>query len=313
MSTTQPSFITGVDFVTVPTNDFEASRNFYGTVLGLPEVKRWGSMPAVEFQAVSLTIAVMDPTAFGQGSARTACRSPSGSTTSPPRRARISDGSRRTALPDTRRRGSPCCIDAHATSPMRPSTPSACASITSSRATGGSSGRPSRSHHRCSGPPHERAAARGQPLAYEEPSPASGGRAHDRRGRDRRRGVAGSRRRLRRRERQASRHARDAHARASFASGYGRAGTARVAARRASQHAEINNGESVVTLRCVDSSGATAVDRSVEWPLPEEEGFAPHIHEPAEEPVLDSIRGCTLKGAGIDFSAATSGPLPAPE
>ncbi len=60
------SLITGVDFVTVPTNDFEASREFYGDVLGLPEVKQWGNMPAVEFQAGALTIAVMDPTAFGQ-------------------------------------------------------------------------------------------------------------------------------------------------------------------------------------------------------------------------------------------------------
>ncbi len=66
MSTTQPPFITGVDFVTVPTNDFDASVEFYGNVLGLPQVKRWGSMPAMEFQAGSLTIAVMDPTAFGQ-------------------------------------------------------------------------------------------------------------------------------------------------------------------------------------------------------------------------------------------------------
>jgi len=66
MSSTQPSFITGVDFVTVPTNDFDASVEFYGNVLGLPQVKRWGSMPAMEFQAGSLTIAVMDPTAFGQ-------------------------------------------------------------------------------------------------------------------------------------------------------------------------------------------------------------------------------------------------------
>jgi len=66
MSTTQASFITGVDFVTIPTNDFDASRHFYGTILGLPEVKQWGNMPAVEFQAGSLTIAVMDPTAFGQ-------------------------------------------------------------------------------------------------------------------------------------------------------------------------------------------------------------------------------------------------------
>jgi catechol 2,3-dioxygenase-like lactoylglutathione lyase family enzyme len=60
------SFITGVDFVTVPTNDFEASRKFYRDVLGLPEGKRWGDRPAIEFQAGPLTIAVMDPTAFGQ-------------------------------------------------------------------------------------------------------------------------------------------------------------------------------------------------------------------------------------------------------
>ena len=66
MSTMQPSFITGVDFVAVPTNDFDASVEFYGSVLGLPQGKRWGSMPAMEFQAGSLTIAVMDPTAFGQ-------------------------------------------------------------------------------------------------------------------------------------------------------------------------------------------------------------------------------------------------------
>jgi predicted enzyme related to lactoylglutathione lyase len=66
MSTTQQSFITGVDFVTIPTNDFEASVDFYANVLGLPKGKQWGSMPGQEFQAGSLTIAVMDPTAFGQ-------------------------------------------------------------------------------------------------------------------------------------------------------------------------------------------------------------------------------------------------------
>ncbi len=66
MASTTTPLITGVDFVTVPTNDFDASVEFYGTVLGLPQVKRWGSMPAMEFQAGSLTIAVMDPTAFGQ-------------------------------------------------------------------------------------------------------------------------------------------------------------------------------------------------------------------------------------------------------
>ncbi len=66
MSTTQPSFITGVDFVTVPTDDFDASFRFYGEVLGLPFVKRWGELPGAEFQAGNLTIAIMDPSAFGQ-------------------------------------------------------------------------------------------------------------------------------------------------------------------------------------------------------------------------------------------------------
>jgi len=57
--------ITGVDFVTVPTDDVEASKHFYGTVLGLPFVKQWGSMPGFEYQAGNLTLAIMDPTAFG--------------------------------------------------------------------------------------------------------------------------------------------------------------------------------------------------------------------------------------------------------
>ena len=63
--TTTP-LITGVDFVTVPTNDFDASVAFYENVLGLPVLKRWGSMPGIEFQAGNLTIAIMEPTAFGQ-------------------------------------------------------------------------------------------------------------------------------------------------------------------------------------------------------------------------------------------------------
>ena len=58
--------ITGVDFVTLPTDDIEASRRFYGETLGLPFVKHWGDRPASEYQAGNLTIAIMDPTAFGQ-------------------------------------------------------------------------------------------------------------------------------------------------------------------------------------------------------------------------------------------------------
>jgi catechol 2,3-dioxygenase-like lactoylglutathione lyase family enzyme len=60
------SLITGVDFVAVPALDFDASTHFYGTVLGLPFVKRWGEMPGAEYQAGNLTLAVMEPTAFGQ-------------------------------------------------------------------------------------------------------------------------------------------------------------------------------------------------------------------------------------------------------
>lgn len=64
MTTTTP-LITGVDFVTVPAKDFEASLHFYGSVLGLPPVKRWGNMPGAEYQAGNLTLAIMEPTAFG--------------------------------------------------------------------------------------------------------------------------------------------------------------------------------------------------------------------------------------------------------
>jgi predicted enzyme related to lactoylglutathione lyase len=65
MSTT-PFQITGVDFVALPAKDFDASFRFYGEVLGLPFRARWGQMPAAEFQAGNLTIAIMDPVAFGQ-------------------------------------------------------------------------------------------------------------------------------------------------------------------------------------------------------------------------------------------------------
>lgn len=65
MATTQ-SLVTGTDFVTVPTRDYERAAEFYGSVLGLPFSKRWGEMPAGEFETGSLTIAVMQSDAFGQ-------------------------------------------------------------------------------------------------------------------------------------------------------------------------------------------------------------------------------------------------------
>ena len=57
--------VTGVDFITVPTTDFERADQFYGDVLGLERSKQWGSMPAREYETGSLTIAVMQSDAFG--------------------------------------------------------------------------------------------------------------------------------------------------------------------------------------------------------------------------------------------------------
>ena len=64
--TTATSPITGVDFVCVPTRDHDRAVAFYTETLGLERGKRWGEMPATELQAGSLTLALMDPSAFGQ-------------------------------------------------------------------------------------------------------------------------------------------------------------------------------------------------------------------------------------------------------
>jgi catechol 2,3-dioxygenase-like lactoylglutathione lyase family enzyme len=63
--TTSTTLVTGTDFITVATQDFNAAVQFYGEVLGLPESKRWGQMPAAEFETGNLTIAVMQSDAFG--------------------------------------------------------------------------------------------------------------------------------------------------------------------------------------------------------------------------------------------------------
>ncbi|MGE5407395.1 MAG: VOC family protein [Syntrophothermus sp.] len=59
--------IDGVDFITLPTQDFERAVEFYGTTLGLPESIRYGSKPGVEFETGSLTIAIIESSAFGIG------------------------------------------------------------------------------------------------------------------------------------------------------------------------------------------------------------------------------------------------------
>ena len=61
------SLVTGVDFVVVPARDFDASVEFYGTVLGLPCTSRYGQMPGAEFETGTLTLAVMATEVFGMG------------------------------------------------------------------------------------------------------------------------------------------------------------------------------------------------------------------------------------------------------
>jgi predicted enzyme related to lactoylglutathione lyase len=63
--TTSTTPVTGVDFVSVPTSDFDAAVEFYGTVLGLPCSARYGRMPGAEFETGNLTLAVLEAEAFG--------------------------------------------------------------------------------------------------------------------------------------------------------------------------------------------------------------------------------------------------------
>jgi len=64
MTNTTP-LITGVDFVCIPAQDFDAMTSFYGETLGLPFVKRYGSRPGAEYQAGNLTLAIMRTEDFG--------------------------------------------------------------------------------------------------------------------------------------------------------------------------------------------------------------------------------------------------------
>jgi predicted enzyme related to lactoylglutathione lyase len=65
MATETKQLVTGVDFTCVPTQDYDKAADFYGNVLGLPFSKRWGEMPAGEYETGTLTIALMQSDAFG--------------------------------------------------------------------------------------------------------------------------------------------------------------------------------------------------------------------------------------------------------
>jgi catechol 2,3-dioxygenase-like lactoylglutathione lyase family enzyme len=61
--TTSTQLVTGVDFVSVPTKDLAAAREFYGDVLGLEPSKLWqrtGQEPlGAEFETGTVTIALI--------------------------------------------------------------------------------------------------------------------------------------------------------------------------------------------------------------------------------------------------------------
>ena len=65
MSTATKPLVTGTDFIALFTRDYDAAAKFYGEVLGLEFGKRWGNMPAGEFETGNLTIALMQTDAFG--------------------------------------------------------------------------------------------------------------------------------------------------------------------------------------------------------------------------------------------------------
>src|SRR5256885_11030545 len=69
MSTTKaPTIVTGVDFVSVPTQDLERAVAFYGTTLGLPRSVYRPERNFAEFETGTVTFTVVDSEKMGIGS-----------------------------------------------------------------------------------------------------------------------------------------------------------------------------------------------------------------------------------------------------
>jgi predicted enzyme related to lactoylglutathione lyase len=60
------SIVSGVDFLSVPTRNFAAAAEFYGSVLGLPCSAEYERVPGGEFETGSLTLQVIDCAAIGR-------------------------------------------------------------------------------------------------------------------------------------------------------------------------------------------------------------------------------------------------------
>ena len=59
--------VTGVDFVSVPTQDLERAVDFYGTKLGLPRSMYMPERNFAEFEPGTVTLNIMDPVKMGIG------------------------------------------------------------------------------------------------------------------------------------------------------------------------------------------------------------------------------------------------------
>jgi predicted enzyme related to lactoylglutathione lyase len=69
MSATEtPTIVTGVDFVSVPTQDLERAVAFYGTTLGLVRSAYRPDRNFAEFETGTVTLSVVDPAKMGIGS-----------------------------------------------------------------------------------------------------------------------------------------------------------------------------------------------------------------------------------------------------
>jgi hypothetical protein len=73
---------------------------------------------------------------------------------------------------------------------------------------------------------------------------------------------------------------------------------------------ETNANAPTAQLTCVDRGGKQTVRAEHPWPLVVEEGFPPHIHQPALPKVLNTVRRCRREGRGIDFSGSVKNRLP---
>jgi predicted enzyme related to lactoylglutathione lyase len=71
MSTTEaPTIVTGVDFVSVPTQDVERAAEFYGKTLGLRRSVYLPERNFAEFETGTVTLSIVNPEGMGIGAFR---------------------------------------------------------------------------------------------------------------------------------------------------------------------------------------------------------------------------------------------------